>query len=58
MSRNTSDIYKQEVLFMTAKTAQIAEMIDMLPDKEIEEAEQSGYISSNEIDWDNLDKIV
>ena len=72
---------------MTAKTAQIAEMIDMLPDsdkdlayelikklvlawdpdftkvtpkerKEIEEAEQSGYISSNEIDWDNLDKIV
>jgi len=27
---------------MTAKTAQIAEMIDMLPDKEIEEAEQSG----------------
>ena len=72
---------------MTAKTAQIAEMIDMLPDsdkdlayelikklvlawdpdftkvtpkehKEIEEAEQSGYISANEIDWDNLDKIV
>ena len=34
---------------MTAKTAQIAEMIDMLPDKEIEEAEQSGYISAN---WD------
>lgn len=26
--------------------------------KEIEEAEQSGYISANEIDWDNLDKIV
>ena len=47
MSRNTSDIYKQEVLFMTAKTAQIAEMIDMLPDKEIEEAEPSGYISAN-----------
>ena len=56
---------------MTAKTAQIAEMIDMLPDsdkdltkvtpkerKEIEEAEQSGYISANEIDWDNLEKIV
>lgn len=72
---------------MTAKTAQIAEMIDMLPEsdkdlayelikklvlawdpdftrvtpkerKEIEEAEQSGYISANEIDWDNLDKIV
>ena len=72
---------------MTAKTAQIAEMIDMLPDsdkdlayelikklvlawdpdftkvtpkerKEIEEAERSGYISANEIDWDNLDKIV
>ena len=72
---------------MTAKTAQISEMIDMLPDsdkdlayelikklvlawdpdftkvtpkerKEIEEAEQSGYISANEIDWDNLDKIV
>lgn len=72
---------------MTAKTAQIAEMIDMLPDsdkdlayelikklvlawdpdftkvtpkerKEIEEAEQSGYISANEIDWDNLDNIV
>lgn len=43
---------------MTAKTAQIAEMIDMLPDKEIEEAEQSGQISANEIDWDNLDKIV
>lgn len=72
---------------MTAKAAQIAEMIDMLPDsdkdlayelikklvlawdpdftkvtpkerKEIEEAEQSGYISANEIDWDNLDKIV
>lgn len=43
---------------MTAKTAQIAEMIDMLPDKEIEEAEQSVYISANEIDWDNLDKIV
>ena len=43
---------------MTAKTAQIAEMIDMLPDKENEEADQSGYISSNEIDWDNLDKIV
>ena len=37
---------------MTAKTAQIAEMIDMLPDKEIEEAEPSGYISANEIDWD------
>ena len=43
---------------MTAKTAQIAEMIDMLPDKEIEEAEPSGYISANEIDWDNVDKIV
>ena len=72
---------------MTAKTAQIAEMIDMLPDsdkdlayelikklvlawnpdftkvtpkerKEIEEAEQSGYISANEIDCDNLDKTV
>ncbi len=72
---------------MTAKTAQIAEMIDMLPEsdkdlayelikklvlawdpdftkvtpkerKEIEEAEQSGYISANEIDWDNLEKIV
>ena len=43
---------------MTANTAQIAEMIDMLPDKEIEEAEPSGYISANEIDWDNLDKIV
>ena len=32
---------------MTAKTAQIAEMIDKLPDKENEEAEPSGYISAN-----------
>lgn len=29
---------------MTAKTAQIAEMIDMLPDKEIEEAEPLSLI--------------
>lgn len=72
---------------MSEKTMQIAEMFDMLPEKEqnfafemmkkivlawdpdftkltpqerkeLEEAEKSGYISADEIDWDNLDKIV
>lgn len=26
--------------------------------KDLEEAENSGYIDADEIDWDNLDKIV
>ena len=68
---------------MSEKTMQIAEMLDMLPEKEqnfayelmkklvlawdpdftkltpdekkrLEKAEKSGYISENEIDWDNI----
>ena len=72
---------------MSNKTLQIAEMIDMLPEKEqdlacemikrivlawdpdftkvtaaeakeLEEAEQSGFVDDKDIDWDNLEKYA
>ncbi len=76
-----------EVDFMSDKSKQIAEMIDILPDndkdlayelikklvlawdpdftkateqerKNIEAAEQSGFVEESEIDWDNLSSFA
>ena len=72
---------------MSGKTLQIAEMIDMLPEKEqelacemvkrivlawdpdftkvtsaeekqLDEAEKSGYVDDGDVDWDNLEKYA
>ena len=52
---------------MSTKTAEIAKMIDMLPDsdkelayeyKDITEAENGDFVSENDIDWDNLSRYA